>query len=123
MSNELRTATLFFLHATRICILLVRALMVFILWFISHYLLCLHSSGARTSGRSRTSSLRKQGPHGSQRSADSALALSELTHSYSDTECRFVQTFSLLYLPERTWLVHTCPIKPRLHRSLSGVKQ
>uniref|UniRef100_A0A1B6IXA6 Potassium channel domain-containing protein n=1 Tax=Homalodisca liturata TaxID=320908 RepID=A0A1B6IXA6_9HEMI len=47
-----------------------------------------HGSG-RTSGRSRTSSLRKHGPHGSQRSADSALALSEMTHSYSDTECRY----------------------------------
>ncbi|XP_075218728.1 potassium two pore domain channel subfamily K member galene isoform X2 [Lycorma delicatula] len=51
-------------------------------------------SGGRSSGRSRTASLKRwgRGPYnqGSQRSADSALALSEtLTHSYSDTECRY----------------------------------
>lgn len=51
-----------------------------------------HSGGGRNTVRSRTASLRRWGRNqqGSQRSADSALALSEtLTHSYSDTECRY----------------------------------
>lgn len=48
-----------------------------------------YRSGSRTRS-SRTSSLKKWARNqGSQRSADSALAMSEtLTHSYSDTECR-----------------------------------
>ena len=49
----------------------------------------------RYSGRSRTSSFRRSG-RTSQRSADSALGLSECRSSYSDTDCRYIDDGDLM---------------------------
>ena len=65
------------------------------------YAECTYSTGSipcsrgRYSGRSRTSSFRRSG-RTSQRSADSALGLSECRSSYSDTDCRYIDDADLM---------------------------